>query len=484
MKDNEIISLFELRDEHAIEALSDKYHPYCYKIAWNLLTNKEDSEECLNDTWFSVWSLIPPKKPSVLSHFCGRITRNLSIDRLRKKYADRRPDLHMADVLGEMDHLSVTYTIEDQLAEKELLEIINDFLGKMNAEDRDIFVRRYWFFDSIAAIAKRHAMSVGSVKMNLYRSRKKLLKVLKKGRKTLMKKFDFSKGFGNIDPKYIEEAEREWSEKKENRRPKGWSKAAAACVIVTLGSVIFSNPHIQAAIKNITLSIGETLGFPKGIESYTEVLNTSKEDKGITVTLKEVVLDNGVLLTKVHAEKTSSGQKDTDDVQDDWTFANTQLDIDYQKTTINGQKIEEYESGHLLPYSDEDLLNTGLDENVYDAVLESRFSLDGDLGENPEVHLVLGAYQNENLGEDYFAEFEFDFSIPHEELMKQTVHKKLEDVSVKTEEGTVKLTDFSMNKLQSIIKAEIPEELEEKLYNGNEMMLMGTDSKGNQVQYE
>lgn len=299
-----------------------------------------------------------------------------------------------------------------------------------------------------------------------------------------MKKFDFSKEFGNIDPKYIEEAEREWSEKKENRRPKGWSKAAAACVIVTLGSVIFSNPHIQAAIKNITLSIGETLGFPKGIESYTEVLNTSKEDKGITVTLKEVVLDNGVLLTKVHAEKTSSGQKDTDDVQDDWTFANTQLDIDYQKTTINGQKIEEYESGHLLPYSDEDLLNTGLDENVYDAVLESRFSLDGDLGENPEVHLVLGAYQNENLGEDYFAEFEFDFSIPHEELMKQTVHKKLEDVSVKTEEGTVKLTDFSMNKLQSIIKAEIPEELEEKLYNGNEMMLMGTDSKGNQVQYE
>ena len=299
-----------------------------------------------------------------------------------------------------------------------------------------------------------------------------------------MKKFDFSKEFGNIDPKYIEEAEREWSDKKENWRPKGWSKAAAACVIVTLGSVIFSNPHIQASIKNITLSIGETLGFPKSIESYTEVLNTSKEDKGITVTLKEVVLDNGVLLTKVHAEKTSSGQKGTDDVQDAWTFANTQLDIDYQKTTINGQKIEEYESGHYLPYSDEDLLNTGLDENVYDAVLESRFSLDEDLGENPEVHLVLGAYQNENLGEDYFAEFEFDFSIPHAELMKQTVHKKLEDISIKTEEGTVKLTDFSMNKLQSIIAAEIPEELEEKLYKGNEMMLMGTDSKENQVQYE
>jgi len=80
----------------------------------------------------------------------------------------------MADVLGEMNQLSVTYTIENQLAEKELLEIINDFLGKMNAEDRDIFARRYWFFDSVAAIAKRHELSVGSVKMNLYRSRKKL----------------------------------------------------------------------------------------------------------------------------------------------------------------------------------------------------------------------------------------------------------------------------------------------------------------------
>ena len=151
MRDNEIISLFEMRDEHAIEVLSDKYHPYCYKIAWNLLANREDSEECLNDTWFSVWSLIPPKKPSVLSHFCGRITRNLSIDRLRKKYADRRPDVHMADIL----------------------------------EDRDIFVRRYWFFDSVSAIAKRHAMSVGSVKMNLYRNRKKLLKVLEKEGKHL-----------------------------------------------------------------------------------------------------------------------------------------------------------------------------------------------------------------------------------------------------------------------------------------------------------
>ena len=96
MNDDEIINLFLKRDENGIIELSTKYHPYCYKIAWNLLANREDAEECLNDTWFSVWSQIPPTHPPVLAHFCGRITRNLSIDRLRKKFAGKRPDVHMA----------------------------------------------------------------------------------------------------------------------------------------------------------------------------------------------------------------------------------------------------------------------------------------------------------------------------------------------------------------------------------------------------
>ena len=441
MNDDEIINLFLKRDENGIIELSTKYHPYCYKIAWNLLANREDVEECLNDTWFSVWSQIPPTHPPVLAHFCGRITRNLSIDCLRKKFAGKR-GCSYGRCYGGNGAAKCNLYRGRTAGGKRTDGNHKSFFGRNVSKGQKYFCTKILVFRSCFCNIQKASYVSGKRENEFIQKPEKAVETVGKRRRTHMKKFDFSKEFGNIDPKYIEEAEREWSEKKENRRPKGWSKAAAACVIVTLGSVIFSNPHIQAAIKNITLSIGETLGFPKGIESYTEVLNTSKEDKGITVTLKEVVLDNGVLLTKVHAEKTSSGQKDTDDVQDDWTFANTQLDIDYQKTTINGQKIEEYESGHLLPYSDEDLLNTGLDENVYDAVLESRFSLDGDLGENPEVHLVLGAYQNENLGEDYFAEFEFDFSIPHEELMKQTVHKKLEDVSVKTEEGTVKLTDF------------------------------------------
>ena len=118
MNDDEIINLFLKRDENGIIELSTKYHPYCYKIAWNLLANREDAEECLNDTWFSVWSQIPPTHPPVLAHFCGRITRNLSIDRIRKKFAGKRPDVHMADVMDEMEQLNVTYTVEEQLAEK------------------------------------------------------------------------------------------------------------------------------------------------------------------------------------------------------------------------------------------------------------------------------------------------------------------------------------------------------------------------------
>lgn len=301
-----------------------------------------------------------------------------------------------------------------------------------------------------------------------------------------MKKFDFGKEFGNIDSKYITEAERKWQEKKETWTPRFWSKVAAACVIVTLGSVIFSNPQVQAAIKNLTLSIGETLGFSKEIESYTEVLNTSRTDNGITVTLKEVVVDDGVLLAKVHAEKADSekavsGQQKEEADSNENSLSTAEFRIDYQNSTINGQKIDEYGSGSYLPYSIDELMTEGIDENVYDGVLESRFPNSVDLGESPEVHLVIVAYNGgEVLEGEPIATVQFDFSISHGELMKQTVHKKLEDTSIKTDEGTVKLLDFSMNKLQSRILAEIPDELYEKY----ELKLEGTDSKGNQVVYE
>ncbi|MDO5344755.1 MAG: sigma-70 family RNA polymerase sigma factor [Lachnospiraceae bacterium] len=180
MEDASIIELFWKRDETAIQELSSKYTGYCYKIAWNLLQNHEDAEECLNDTWFAAWGYMPPQRPSVLSVFVGRITRGLAIDRFRKKHAAKRADGHMEDVCGEMDEISFSYTLDEQMAEKELINVIEAFLRKLSDADRDIFIRRYWYLDTIKEIAKRHGVSEGCIKTNLCRNRKKLCRILKR----------------------------------------------------------------------------------------------------------------------------------------------------------------------------------------------------------------------------------------------------------------------------------------------------------------
>ena len=297
-----------------------------------------------------------------------------------------------------------------------------------------------------------------------------------------MKKFDFSKEFGNIDPKYISEAEGEWKDKKKVWAPSFWSKLVAACVILALISTVLSNPKVQAAIKNLALSIGETLGFQKEIESYTEVLNMSQTDHGITTNLKEVVLDEGVLLFRVHAEIDNSEENEQGKSENISSFKNTGITLDTNKTTINGQKLDEYTSGEYSPYSVDDLLDADADrdEKEYDRVQEYRFHAPTDLGENPEMHFVLKAFDYDDWQMNALAEFTFDFNISREKILKQTTNKELENISVETEEGTVTLKDIFLNKLQSSISADVPE----KLFQKYEVELRGKDSKGNKVRYE
>ncbi len=297
-----------------------------------------------------------------------------------------------------------------------------------------------------------------------------------------MKKFDFSKEFGNIDPKYISEAEGEWKDKKKVWAPSFWSKLVAACVILALISTVLSNPKVQAAIKNLALSIGETLGFQKEIESYTEVLNMSQTDHGITTNLKEVVLDEGVLLFRVHAEIDNTEANEQVKSADILSFKNTGITLDTDKTTINGQKLDEYTSGEYSPYSVDDLLDADADrdEKEYDRVQEYRFHAPTDLGENPEMHFVLKAFDYDDWQMNALAEFTFDFNISREKILKQTTNKELENISVETEEGTVTLKDIFLNKLQSSISADVPE----KLFQKYEVELRGKDSKGNKVRYE
>ena len=211
------------------------------------------------------------------------------------------------------------------------------------------------------------------------------------------------------------------------------------------------------------------------MSGHTEVLKTSQTDNGIVATLEEIVLDEGMLLAEVHAEPADSENKTSFESM-------AGISIDEEKTTINGQKLEVYASGDYLPYSEEDMLSTDMDEyykKEYDNVMETRFHIPKDLGEKPEIHLVLNAFKDD-WGMTSIAEFQFDFTISRTEILKQTIHKKLENISIHTTAGEVKLKELSINKLQSTISAEIPEILSENYF----AELRGTDSKGNKVRYE
>lgn len=180
MDDLQIIDMFWKRKEGAIEAVIQKYRGYCRTIAWNVLNSEEDCEECLNDTWLAAWNCIPPQRPRSLSTFLGRITRNLAIDRLRKKCAFKRADTHLADLSEELGGLSdsLAELYEQKVQAQELSELVNRFIERLSEADRDIFIRRYWYLDRIEAIAARHRISQSRVKSSLHRSRKKLGRML------------------------------------------------------------------------------------------------------------------------------------------------------------------------------------------------------------------------------------------------------------------------------------------------------------------
>ena len=179
MEDTYIIDLFWRRDENAIQLVDKKYNSTCYSIAWKILMNREDSEECVNDTWFAAWRYIPPQRPPKLVAFLGKITRGFAIDMLRKKHAAKRMDMHIAGITEDVESLNIAimHNLDEHMEEKELIEIINRFLGGLSDRDRDIFVQRYWVMESIKNIAARHKMSEGAIKQNLLRNKRKLKKI-------------------------------------------------------------------------------------------------------------------------------------------------------------------------------------------------------------------------------------------------------------------------------------------------------------------
>lgn len=182
MEDEQIVNLYWDRAENAIAETSVKYGRYCFSVAYRILRTKEDSDECVNDTWLKAWNVMPPAKPSKLRIFLGKITRNLALDRYRLYTREKRGGGQMIFALEELEECIRAKGVEgskdndpETAAERMFLtQLLNRFLEELPAETRRIFMQRYWYMLSIREISDLMKISESKVKMSLLRSRKKL----------------------------------------------------------------------------------------------------------------------------------------------------------------------------------------------------------------------------------------------------------------------------------------------------------------------
>ena len=175
MDDKQIVELYWARSERAIAETDSKYGKLCHRIAFHILTDSQDSEECVNDTYLKVWSVIPPQRPVKLAAFLAKIIRNLALNRYEKSTAEKRGGGEVNLALDELtecipDPNSVERVIDNRI----LADKLNTFLRELSPETRKIFMRRYWEVCSIREIAELYSISESKVKVSLFRTRGKL----------------------------------------------------------------------------------------------------------------------------------------------------------------------------------------------------------------------------------------------------------------------------------------------------------------------
>lgn len=181
MEDAQIIDLYFARSEQAIQETDTKYGGYCYSIAYHILSNREDSEESVSDTYLAAWRSIPPRCPSVLAAFLGKITRNLSLDRWKSQRVQKRGGGQVPLALEELGECVCTGASPEQAMEqRELLRTIDAFLEGLPETERRVFVCRYWYLDSTQEIAEQFGFTQGKVLSMLHRTRGKLRQQLQK----------------------------------------------------------------------------------------------------------------------------------------------------------------------------------------------------------------------------------------------------------------------------------------------------------------
>lgn len=186
MEDEKIVGMYLCRNEMAISQTSEKYGERLRSLAFGIVADNSAAEECENDTYVEVWNSIPPHEPkSYLYAFLARITRHISLNRCRERSRLKRR-AYICELSEEMEQcIPAPDDMECRLDELALREAINGFLGILSEEKRCVFLRRYWYLDSIAAIAKRFALSESKVKTMLFRSRNQLREYLIKEGYTL-----------------------------------------------------------------------------------------------------------------------------------------------------------------------------------------------------------------------------------------------------------------------------------------------------------
>ena len=169
MEDSAIIDLYWAREERALSETDTKYGGYCRSIAHNILKNREDSEECVSDTWLHAWNAMPPQRPSIL----------LSFDRCRRQNAEKRGGGSLPLALDELSEcVPSSVRVEQTLEARELAEAIDRFLRTLPERECSIFLRRYWYVDTVQEIAARYALRENTAKSILFRTREKLRRYL------------------------------------------------------------------------------------------------------------------------------------------------------------------------------------------------------------------------------------------------------------------------------------------------------------------
>ncbi len=181
MEDSKIVDLYWARDERAISETQTKYSRYLMTIAYNIVADTGDSEECVNDTYMRAWNAMPEDRPDMLSTYLGKFTRNLAIDIYRKRNSMKRKDSEYSLSLDELDEcISAGNTVESEADRALLSKAISDFLRGRSAEKRNIFICRYFYCDPIKDIAAKAGMQEVSVRSVLMRERDALKEYLRK----------------------------------------------------------------------------------------------------------------------------------------------------------------------------------------------------------------------------------------------------------------------------------------------------------------